>query len=170
MNQPITENLHAHRKPTTGVVLRSVIFTGLIIVAGSLLYSAKATAVDYVSVGESSAILYDAPSLKAKKKFVVNRYMPFEQVVTLNNWVKVRDSKGELSWIEKHLLSNKRYVFVLSPLLDARANPDAGAAKVFQARQQVALERLESTGDGWVKVRHQDGEIGYVRSTEVWGD
>ena len=42
-----------------------------------------AHAVDYVSVSESSAILYDAPSLKAKKLFVVNRHMPFEQVVTL---------------------------------------------------------------------------------------
>ncbi len=60
-----------------------------------------AYAVDYVSVSESSAILYDAPSLKAKKKFVVNRYMPFEQVVALDSWVKVRDSKGELSWVEK---------------------------------------------------------------------
>lgn len=129
-----------------------------------------AYAVDYVSVSESNAILYDAPSLKAKKKFVVNRYMPFEQVVTLDNWIKVRDSKGELSWVERRVLSNKRYVFALSPLLDVRAEPDAGAARLFQVRQQVALERLESTGTGWVKVRHQDGEVGYVRSIEVWGD
>ena len=141
-----------------------------IVVAGLLCGANAARAVDYVSVGESSAILYDAPSLKAKKKFVVNRYMPFEQVVTLDNWVKVRDSKGELSWMEKRVLSSKRYVFALPPLLDVRAEPDSGAARLFQVRQQVALERLESTGTGWVKVRHQDAEVGYVRSTEVWGD
>lgn len=141
-----------------------------IVVAGMLYAASTAYAVDYVSVGESSAILYDAPSLKAKKKFVVNRYMPFEQVVTLDNWVKVRDSKGELSWVEKRVLSSKRYVFALLPLLDVRAGPDSGAARVFQVRQQVALERLESTGTGWVKVRHQDADVGYVRSTEVWGD
>jgi SH3-like domain-containing protein len=136
-----------------------------------MLYAAStAYAVDYVSVGESSAILYDAPSLKAKRKFVVNRYMPFEQVVTLDNWVKVRDSKGELSWVEKRVLSSKRYVFALPPLLDVRAGPDPGTTRVFQVRQQVALERLESTGTGWVKVRHQDADVGYVRSTEVWGD
>jgi len=129
-----------------------------------------ACAVDFVSVSESSAILYDAPSLKAKKKFVVNRYMPFEQVVSLDNWVKVRDSKGELSWVEKRVLSNKRYVFALAPLLDVRAETDPDKPAIFQVRQQVALERLESTGTGWVKVRHQDGEVGYVRSIEVWGD
>lgn len=127
-------------------------------------------AVDFVSVVESSAILYDAPSLKAKKKFVVNRYMPLEQVVILDNWVKVRDSKGELSWVEKRVLSNKRYVFALLPLLDVRAEPDSEAKRLFQVRQQVALERVESTGTGWVKVRHQDGDVGFVRSTEVWGD
>jgi len=137
----------------------------------ALFYGASAAhAVDYVSVGESSAILYDAPSVKAKKLFVVNRYMPFEQVVTLDNWVKVRDSKGELSWVEKRVLSSQRYVFALPPLLDVRAAPDLGAARLFQVRQQVALERLESTGTGWVRVRHQDGDIGYVRSIEVWGE
>ena len=137
----------------------------------ALFYGASAAhAVDYVSVGESSAILYDAPSVKAKKLFVVNRYMPFEQVVTLDNWVKVRDSKGELSWVEKRVLSSQRYVFALPPLLDVRAEPDPAAPRLFQVRQQVALERLESTGTGWVRVRHQDGDIGYVRSIEVWGE
>jgi len=141
------------------------------IVVFALFCSANAAhAADYVSVGESSAILYDAPSLKAKKMFVVNRYMPFEQVVVLDNWVKVRDSKGELSWVEKRVLSSTRYVFALAPVLDVRAEPDLGASRLFQVRQQVALERLESTGTGWVKVRHQDGDIGYVRSTEIWGE
>jgi SH3-like domain-containing protein len=58
----------------------------------------------------------------------------------------------------------------LSPLLDVRAAPDFGSARVFQVRQQVALERLEATGTGWVKVRHLDGESGYVRSSEIWGE
>src|SRR4030066_1247876 len=62
----------------------------LLVVLFALFYNANAAhAADYVSVGESSAILYDAPSLKAKKLFVVNRYMPFEQVVTLYIWVEV---------------------------------------------------------------------------------
>ena len=144
-------------------LLRMVVF--------ALFCSANAAhAADYVSVGESSAILYDAPSLKAKKMFVVNRYMPFEQVVVLDNWIKVRDRSGALYWIEKRVLSSTRYVFALSPVLDVRAEPDLGAPRLFQVRQQVALERLESTGTGWIKVRHQNGDAGYVRSIEVWGE
>lgn len=145
--------------------LRSIALLALLLCSASAVH-----AVDYVSVSESSAILYDAPSIKAKKLFVVNRYMPFEQVVTLDNWVKVRDRSGALYWVEKRVLSSKRYVFALTPLLDVRAEPDFGAARAFQVRQQIALELLEPTGTGWIKVRHQDGNVGYVRSTEVWGD
>ncbi len=150
--------------------LRHSPYPGLIVVAVLLCGANAARAVDYVSVSESSAVLYDAPSVKAKKLFVVNRFMPFEQVVMLDNWVKVRDKSGGLYWVEKRVLSSQRYVFALSPLLDVRAEPDPGAPRLFQVRQQVALERLESTGTGWIKVRHLDGDIGYVRSAEVWGD
>jgi SH3 domain protein len=136
----------------------------------ALFFGASAVhAVEYVSVSENNAILYDAPSIKAKKLFVVNRYMPFEQIVTLDNWVKVRDRSGGLYWVEKRELSDKRYVFALLPLVDVRAAPDFASPRLFQVRQQVALERLESTGTGWIKVRHQDGNVGYVRSVEVWG-
>jgi len=132
--------------------------------------ASAADAVDYVSVREGTAILYDAPSVKARKQFVVNRYMPFEQVVTLHSWVKVRDRSGKLYWVEKHVLSNERYVFALQPVVDVRTEPDIGAPLSFQVKQQVALALVESTGTGWIKVRHRDGNVGYVRSTEVWGD
>ena len=140
------------------------------VVLFALIFNASGgNAVEYVSVSESNAILYDAPSIKAKKLFVVNRYMPLEQIVTLESWVKVRDRSGGLYWVEKHALSNKRYVFALLPLVDVHAEPDFSSPRLFQVRQQVALERIESTGTGWIRVRHQDGNMGYVRSAEVWG-
>ena len=51
----------------------------------SLAAAGYAHAADYVSVAEGSAVLYDAPSLKAKKVFVVSRYLPLEQVVSLED-------------------------------------------------------------------------------------
>lgn len=136
----------------------------------ALLAAGSAGAVDYVSVADNATILYDAPSLKAKKVFVVSRYLPLEQVVNLNGWVKVRDSSGSLAWIEKRALSSKRFVVVTVALAAIRQTADENAAVVAQAKQQVALEWLENTGTGWLKVRHPDGETGYVRTVEVWGD
>jgi len=131
--------------------------------------SHAAHAFDFVSVAEP-AILYDANSLKAKKLFVATRYLPLEQVVALDSWVKVRDNSGKLFWIEKRLLSSKRYVVVTVPSTNVRRTPDAGGEAVFKATQQLGLEWLGNTGTGWVKVRHADGSTGYVKSGDVWGD
>ncbi|MFZ1547764.1 MAG: SH3 domain-containing protein [Candidatus Nitrotoga sp.] len=146
------------------LVALSTLFIALVTAAGS------AHALDYVSVADSSAILYDAPSTKAKKIFVVNRYLPLEQVVSLDGWIKVRDSSGSLAWIEKRALSSKRFVTVMTPLATVYQAAKEDAPVAFNADQQVALEWLESLDNGWVKVRHPDGTAGYVRATEVWGD
>lgn len=142
----------------------------VIVFCAALLAAASAHALDYVSVADESAILYDAPSLKAKKLFVVSRYLPLEQVVSLDSWVKVRDNSGTLAWIEKRVLSSKRFVMVTAALAAVRQAPEENAAVVLQARQHVALELLENAGGGWLKVRHQDGVTGYVRAADVWGD
>lgn len=142
---------------------------GLAIAAASLVCGA-AQAVEYMSVSSAHAVLYDAPSVHAKKLFVVNRYMPFETVVSLDAWVKVRDRSGALYWVEKSDLSFKRYVYAVAPLVEVRKSPEFNAASVLQVRQQVALEVLERTATGWLKVRHQDGVLGYVLHSDVWGD
>ena len=135
-----------------------------------LAWAGPASALDYGAVAGSSAILYDAPSLKAKKLFVVSRFTPFELVVSLNDWVKVRNQDGSLGWVEKRSLGSARYVVVTAAVADVRQAPDSGAALVFQARKQVALQWLENTGTGWIKVRHPDGAAGYIKALDVWGD
>jgi SH3-like domain-containing protein len=140
---------------------------GLIVL---LTATVAAHALDFASVAKPSAILYDAPSLKAGKLYVVSRYSPLERVVNLNDWVKVRDQSGAMAWIEKSALSDTRYVVVTATLADVHQAADAKSPLVFQARKQVALEWLEDTNIGWVKVRHQDGTTGYISITDVWGD
>lgn len=143
-------------------------FAAFAFAIASLATSAYAT--DYVSVADNSAVLYDAPSLKAKKLFVVSRYLPLEQVVSLDNWVKVRDSSGSLAWIEKRALSSKRFLVTTASVTILRQAPEINAAAILQVHQHVALEWLENTTAGWLKVRHQDGVTGYVKTTDVWGD
>lgn len=152
------------------LLLRHRSVLALVLLAALSAATGSAQAVDYVSVADNAAVLYDAPSLKAKKIFVVSRYLPLEQVVNLDNWVKVRDSSGGLAWIEKRALSNKRFVAVTVAVAAIRQAPEEKSAVLAQVKQHVALEWLENTGTGWIKVRHLDGATGYVKTTEVWGD
>jgi SH3-like domain-containing protein len=128
-----------------------------------------AGAADFRSVAENAAVLYDAPSAKAKKLYVVNYGYPFELVVVVEGWSKVRDASGEMTWIESKLLSEKRTVMVRQPLVPVREAADDNAPVAFQAQQNVLLELLEVAGGGWLKVRHRDGPSGFIRVSQVWG-
>jgi SH3-like domain-containing protein len=126
-------------------------------------------ALEFFSIKDNAVVMYDAPSLKADKLYVASRNLPVEAVVKVEGWVKVRDSGGTLAWVEEKELSDKRYVIVTAPQAEAHQAANVNSPLVFQAQQNVVMELLEPAAQGWVKVRHRDGQIGYIRTTQVWG-
>lgn len=134
-----------------------------------LLTGPAALAAEYRSIGDNAVPMYDAPSAKANRLFVASRYYPVEVIVQVDNWIKVRDAAGDLAWVEKKHLADRRTVVVTAALADVRLKAEDGAPLVFQARQGVALEIAELGMDPWVKVRHRDGQTGFVRTNQVWG-
>ncbi len=133
------------------------------------LAASGAGAAEYRSIGERAAILYDAPSLKADRLFVASRGYPFEVLVKLDQFTKVRDAGGEVAWVENRALGDRHMAVVSVPLADVRAAPNAQSPLVFEAYKQVLLEVVEPPAEGWVKVRHRDGALGYARAAHLWG-
>jgi SH3-like domain-containing protein len=127
-----------------------------------------ALAIEYRTV-EAATVLYDAPSQKGTKLFVIKRYTPVEVVVGLEGWAKVRDAEGGLAWIEKKYLSERRSLIVVAGRADVRQSAEESAPVVFEAEKGVALDYLETAPGGWVKARHRDGQSGFVRANQVWG-
>jgi SH3-like domain-containing protein len=135
-----------------------------------------AVSADFRSTADAATVLYDAPSAKAKPLFVLGRDTPLEVIVPVEGWIKVRDAGGTIGWVEKRTLADKRSLVVRVALAEVRANPDDAAPLVFRAEQNVLLELAEpATGasttatPGWVKVRHRDGQTGFVRIAQVYG-
>ncbi|SEO35864.1 SH3 domain-containing protein [Nitrosovibrio sp. Nv6] len=136
----------------------------------ALMFSAHAIAAfEFFSINDNAAIMYDAPSLKAVKLYVASRNLPVEAVVKVEGWVKIRDSEGTLAWVEEKVLSEQRYVIVTVPLAEVYHTANVNSALVFKAQQNVIMELLEPAENGWVRVRHPDGQQGYVRTNQVWG-
>ena len=129
--------------------------------------SRPALATEFLSLAEA-AVMYDSPSDKGKPLFVVQRYTPVEVVVNLERWVKVRDSAGTIAWLPKSSLTPTRTVMATVPAL-VREAADPASPVVFQADRRVALELLEAAPPGWARVKHRDGQEGYVRMEQVWG-
>jgi SH3-like domain-containing protein len=133
------------------------------------LAASAAGAAEFRALGERPAVLYDAPSIRADKLFVATRHYPFEVLVKLDQWTKVRDANGEVAWVENKSLGDRQTVLVTVPLADVRAGPSPNSTLVFEAYKQVLLEVVEPPVEGWVKVRHRDGQQGFIRLAHVWG-
>lgn len=138
----------------------------ILLAAGGIV---PAAALEFRSVSENAAVLYDAPSAKANKLYIVNNGYPVEVVVAVEGWVKVRDINGDLTWIENKNLTDRRTVMVKVPLAQVRQSADDNAPVVFQAQQNVILDLVEATGGGWLRVKHRDGQTGFVKASQVWG-
>ena len=148
----------------------------LALALAAMLGGGSACAADYKTTADAPTILYDAPSTKAKPLFIYGRDVPLEVLVVVEGWTKIRDYGGVFGWIPNKSLADKRVMLVRVPVAEIRANPDDASPMVFRAEQSVLLDLAESATSpgttatpGWVKVRHRDGQSGYVRVNQVFG-
>ena len=144
----------------------------LSLVIGSLcaLGPAASNAADFSSIAPPYAIMYDAPTQKGRKLYIAPAGMPVDVVLTNGDWARVRDYSGELSWIKAGSLLPRRTLIVVVDQATIRASENESAPAVFTAVKGVVLELAEPIRSGWIKVRHRDGETGFVKASEVWGD
>lgn len=135
----------------------------------ALLLAVPAWAAEFRSIAAPAVVMYDAPSAQAKKLFLVDRDYPVEVIVTLGEWTKVRDSRGEVAWVEGKNLAAARMVLVTAERADIHAAADEASPVIFRADRNVVLFLLDAGGNGWARVRHRDGLAGFVQSSQVWG-
>ena len=114
----------------------------------------------FVTMGDKPSVMYDAPSTLT----------PLELLVRLDKLTKVRDMEGAIGWVENTSLGERRHVQVSSATAEVHANPAANAPLVFEAQRMVVLEVTGTTTDGWLPVKHRDGQAGFIRLSQVWGD
>ena len=131
-------------------------------------FSLPVSAIEFRSIN-AATVLYDAPSARGGKLFVIKRDTPVEVVVSLEGWSKVRDAQGGLAWIDKKYLAEKRTLIVIADRAVVRQKAEDDSPLVFEAEKNVALEYVEAASGGWVKVLHRDGATGFVRANQVWG-
>ena len=135
----------------------------------SLIALNPAWGAEFRSVAVNGAILYDAPSFKATRLYLISKHYPLEIISRSGEWTKVRDANGDLSWIAGNMLSDKRTLMVFANVVEIRDAPNENAAIVFRAEKNVVLELIEPPNSTWIKVKHRDGQIGYARLNQLWG-
>jgi len=139
------------------------------VAAGILLaLTSSAWTLEFAST-QRPAILYDAPSSAADRIAIVSSGYPLEKVVTTTGWVKVRDETGKLAWVEESALGPNQTVLIRAQETPVMDKPSESATIVFRASQGVVLNLLQAGEAGWVKVRHANGQEGYLKIGDIWG-
>lgn len=145
--------------------LASAFLAGLLLTAAQIAQAG----LDFVTAGRP-AILYDAPSLAAKKVAAVAAGYPFEVLVRIEGWLKVRDNAGHLLWIEASAAQGKPGVMVTADSASIMEKPQTDAPTRYRVSKGVLLEVAGNSGTpGWLKVRHPQGGEGYLRVQDIWG-
>lgn len=134
------------------------------------LFAAATQAADFSSIAPPYAVMHDAPTQKGRKLHIAPAGMPVEVLLTSGDWSRVRDASGELSWVPSGSLLPRRTLVVEVDQAAIRASESESAPVVFTVAKGVVLELVEPIKSGWIRVRHRDGESGFIRASEVWGD
>ena len=138
------------------------------LLAFSAVTAGAAQAIEFRSLTEA-AIVYDTPSAEGRRLFILRPGTPVEIVVTLDQWIKVREPSGSLSWIERRVLAKRRTLLVTAERAAIRREARDDAPLSFEAARNVVVELIEAPTLGWARVRHADGLEGYIRASDVWG-
>lgn len=134
----------------------------------ALAVSCSAHALDFKSLN-ASAIVYDGGSTKATPLFILLKGTPVEVITTVDNWVKIREQSGGLGWVASGAVTDARAVIVTAPSAQIRTQPSDTAPVAFSVEKNVLLEPVEKAPGAWLKVKHRDGQSGYIPLKSIWG-
>ena len=126
---------------------------------------------DFVSVKEKKAILFEGPSEATKKKLIVTEGYPLFVLVTLKEWLKVKDHKGEISWIKTNDTGPERTVMTLRFGVPLYKEASSSSNRVADVEDSIVL-KLSSTlvTDGWANVKSELNDLnGFVSAKDIWG-
>lgn len=121
----------------------------------------------YVSLKVGKANGRVGPSTKHKILWQYQRKgLPLIVVAETDTWRKVRDIKGDESWVHRPALSGIRNVITTE---EATIHKNASVnAETMALTEKDTLLRLEECRKNWCKVSYENIQ-GWIQRSEVWG-
>ena len=128
----------------------------------------------FVTVAGKMANIRSGPGGNDPILFRVYAHYPLKVLEKKGRRLHVKDYEGDEGWVYDTLVSTKPYVIVSLPQINVRDMPGLDAKgqplgkRRFVAEKSVIFEVLEEK-DGWLKIKHADGDVGWCSGNIVWG-
>jgi len=122
-----------------------------------------------VSVAAESANIRSFPTLSGSRVILqVPQYYPLRILENEGKFFKVTDYRDREGWIYESLVTKAPGVVVRSGPANVRKAPGTKQPVLFKAEEGVSFLRMEEQ-QGWVKVRHESGSMGWISRELLWG-
>ena len=115
-----------------------------------------------LSIAVHRANVRSGPSTDHEILWTVGKYYPVDTIKRSGKWYKIR------GWIYRSLLKKVPAVIVKRRLVNVRKGPGTKFKILLRAEKGVTFRLLKRKGK-WLKVLHEDGEVGWIHRNLVWG-
>ena len=121
-----------------------------------------------LSVAFPKANVRSGPGTDHEILWTAGKYYPVDIIKQSGSWYRIRDFEGDAGWIHRSLLKKISAVIVKGTIVNVRGGPGTNFRVLFQAEKGVSFKLLKRQKK-WLKVEHEDGEVGWVHQSLVWG-
>jgi len=138
-----------------------------------IILSITVAAAEMLSVNVDTVNLRSGPGTNYSVKWEYGKGFPLQVLEKKGDWVKVQDFEEDTGWIYTPLLSDNGHMIVKmfkdkNKKINIRSGPGTSNRIVGKAYYGVVFETLEQR-DGWAKVKHETGLVGWIKRTLIWG-
>lgn len=125
-------------------------------------------AAEMVSVDRPTVNLREGAGTNHAVVWVLGAGYPLLVTGRKGKWLQVRDFENDTGWVYRPLVARKPHVIVKKDVVNIRSSSGTHSKIVGKAVYGEVLRTLAHR-KAWVKVRHENGLIGWVARALVWG-
>jgi len=129
--------------------------------------------IEMVSIAKEGVNMRSGPGTKYAIVWELGKGFPLRVIGSKGNWLKVVDFEKDEGWVYKPLVTKRPHLIVkvqknTAKKINVRSGPGRQYKVIGMAYYGVVFKTMKR-GNGWVKVRHEDGLTGWVKRSLLWG-
>lgn len=120
-----------------------------------------------LSIKVPKANIRSGPGTKYEIIWQVGRYYPVQIIKKSGHWYQFSDFEGDAGWVYAKLLGKQSTVITIKDRCNVRSGPGTKYPVTFTSEKGVAFKVIKKQGK-WIKIRHSDGDQGWIYKTLIW--
>jgi SH3-like domain-containing protein len=118
-------------------------------------------------VKSTTANIRMEPDVNSQILWEVEKYHPILVIEKKGKWFRFKDYQNDVAWIHSSLLAIGRCVITTVKTSNVRERATTKSRILFTVARGVPFKVLADS-KGWLKVKHADGDIGWISKKLVW--